>query len=104
MADLNERDELYRPLGLTAPKSRRPTPYGRLVLIVGAALVAGLGVFLFETDDRQGGEPYAVAVLDTHPPAPPALPAAPANAAAAAPAAASATPGSTNQVEMSNGV
>jgi polysaccharide deacetylase 2 family uncharacterized protein YibQ len=101
MADLNERDELHRPLGLAAPKSRRPRPYGHLALIAGAALVVGLGVFLVETADPLGGEPYAVAVLDSRPPAPPA--AAP-NAAAVTPAAAPLAASSGNQVEMSSGV
>src|SRR5580700_76167 len=104
MADLNERDELHRPLGLAAPKSPRPAPYRRLVLIAGAALIVGLGVFLVETDDRLGGEPYAIAVLDTHPAAPPAPPAAVAPAAAATPAAAPLAASSASQVEMSSGV
>jgi polysaccharide deacetylase 2 family uncharacterized protein YibQ len=104
MADLNERDELHRPLGLAAPKSPRPAPYGRLVLIAGAALIVGLGVFLVETDDRLGGEPYAIAVLDTHSAAPPAPPAAAAPAAAATPAAAPLAASVASQVEMSSGV
>jgi polysaccharide deacetylase 2 family uncharacterized protein YibQ len=104
MADLNERDELHRPLGVAAPKLRRPTPYRRLALIAGAALVVGLGVFLVETDDHLGGEPYAVAVLDAHPPAAPAPPAASPSAAAVTSAAAPLAAPSASQVEMSSGV
>jgi hypothetical protein len=97
MADLNERDELYRPLGAAAPKSRRPAPYRRLALLAGAALAIGFGVLLVKTGDRLGGEPYAVASVDMHPPAPP-------NAAPSAPAAAPLAPSSASQVEMSSGV
>jgi uncharacterized protein len=106
MAGLNERDELYRPLGQAAPQSRPSLSYRRLALLAGAALIFGLGVFLVETDDPLGGEPYAVASVDMHPPAPPppsAPPAAP-NAPAAAPTAAPAASFSTSQIEVSNGV
>ncbi|WP_158816163.1 divergent polysaccharide deacetylase family protein [Methylocapsa sp. S129] len=103
MAGLHERDELHRPLGLAAPPSRRAAPYGRLALLAGAALVVGLGVFLVETDDHLGGEPYAVASVDMHPPAPPAPPAVAPNAPAVAPAGPFA-PSSASQVEMSSGV
>jgi polysaccharide deacetylase 2 family uncharacterized protein YibQ len=100
MADLNERDELHRPLGLAAPKSRRPAPYGRLAFLAGAALIVGLVLFLVETDDHLGGEPYAVAAVDMHPAAPPPPP-----AASAAPPAASTSPISTaGQMEMASGV
>src|ERR1700722_15120113 len=107
MAGLNERDELNEPLGLAAARSRRPISYGRLALAACAALALGLGVFLAETDDHLGGEPYAVASVELHPFVPPAAPAAPAiqnpsantNAAAGPFGAASAS-----QVEMSSGV
>jgi polysaccharide deacetylase 2 family uncharacterized protein YibQ len=107
MAGLNQRDELNEPLGLAAPRSRRPIPYGRLALAACAALALGLGVFLAETDDRLGGEPYAVASIERHPFVPPPAPApAPAQDSAAN---ASAAPGafassSASQVEMSSGV
>ncbi|MGA2795303.1 MAG: hypothetical protein ABSE69_17605, partial [Roseiarcus sp.] len=67
MAGLDERDELNEPLGLRARKVRRPVPYGLLFLAAGAALAVGLGVFLVETDDHLGGEPFAVASVDRHP-------------------------------------
>jgi uncharacterized protein len=105
MTGLNERDELHRPLGLAAPKSRRPTPYGRLFLLAGAALVVGLGVFLAETDDHLGGEPYAIASVDTHPVAPPPPPPAAANAEVVpAPAPGAFASSSASQVEISSGV
>ena len=103
MTGLDERDELHRPLGLAAPKSRRPVPYGRLALLAGAALVVGLAVFLVETDDHLGGEPYAVASIDMHPAAPPVPPAATLGVVTAAPAAAPVS-SSASQVEISSGV
>jgi len=80
MAGLKQRDELNEPLGLAAPEPRRSLAYGRLALAAGTALVVGLGVYLVETDDHLGGEPYAVASVDLHPPV--AAPAAPAPASA----------------------
>jgi polysaccharide deacetylase 2 family uncharacterized protein YibQ len=106
MAGLDERDELNEPLGRVASRSRRPIPYGRLGLAAGAALVVGLGVFLVETDDPLGGEPYAVASVERHPFVPPAAPAPAASLAAANLAAAPGpfAPASPSQVEMSSGV
>src|SRR5579872_7266909 len=70
MAGLNKRDELHEPLGLTAPEPLR-VPW-RLLAFVGVAAVAvAAGVYLVETDDHMGGEPYAVATVDLHPPPPP---------------------------------
>ena len=66
MAGLDERDELNEPLGRTAPV-RRPLPYARLAIGLGVALAIGLAVFLVETDDHMGGEPYAVASIDRRP-------------------------------------
>jgi polysaccharide deacetylase 2 family uncharacterized protein YibQ len=82
MAGLDERDELNEPLGQTARPARRPVPYGRLAIASGVALAIGLAVFLVETDDHMGGEPYAVASIDRHPVAiaAPAAPATPASA------------------------
>jgi uncharacterized protein len=107
MAGLHERDELNEPLGLAAPRSRRPISYGRLALAGCAALVLGLGVFLAETDDHLGGEPYAVASVELHPFVPPAAP--PPSPAQNPAANAAAAPGpfgssSASQVEMSSGV
>ena len=110
MAGLKQRDELNEPLGLAAPEPRRPLPYGRLALAAGGALVVGFGVFLVETDDHLGGEPYAVASVDLNPQvAAPLAPAAPAPAnppvnAAAAPAPGAFAPSSAGQVEISSGV
>jgi len=80
MTGLEQRDELHRPLGAPAPKPKRRASYGKLALLAGALLAIGGGVFLLETDDRLGGEPYAVASVDLHPAAAPggAVPAAPA--------------------------
>ncbi len=73
-----------------------------------AALVVGLGVFLVETDDHLGGEPYAVASVELHPFVPPAAPtAAPATQSPGANTSAAAGPfgaSSASQVEMSSGV
>jgi uncharacterized protein len=101
MAGLHERDELNEPLGLAATRSRRSLPYAQLALAACGALAVGLGVFLLETDDHLGGEPYAVASIEFHPFTPPAPP------PAATPVAANASapgPSSVSQVEMASGV
>jgi uncharacterized protein len=103
MAGLHERDELNEPLGMAAPAARRPLPYGRLVLAGLAALAAGGAIYLFETGDRLGGEPYAIAAVELHPVVPPAPPAA-APVAAAASAAGPSETSSAGQVEASTGV
>jgi polysaccharide deacetylase 2 family uncharacterized protein YibQ len=103
MAGFDRRDELHEPLGLTAPEPRRPIPYRRFVLPGCAALILGLGVYLVETDDHMGGEPFAIASLDTKP-APAAPAAAPSVTAAAAVPAAAPAPSSASPVEISNGV
>jgi polysaccharide deacetylase 2 family uncharacterized protein YibQ len=107
MAGLKQRDELNEPLGLAAPEPRRSLAYGRLALAAGTALVVGLGGYLVETDDHLGGEPYAVASVDLHPPV--AAPAAPAPASAVASSAATAAPApfaptTASQLEVSSGV
>jgi uncharacterized protein len=63
MASLHERDALDEPLGL-APAPPRPTISYKHVLLVcaGLALVGGL-VYLFGSDERMGGEPFAVATI-----------------------------------------
>lgn len=99
MADLNEPDELHKPLGLAGPKPRPPASYRRLAVLAAAALVVGFSFFLVKTDDHLGGQPYAVASVDMHPPAPPPVVA----VAASAPAAPLAS-SSASQVEMSSGV
>src|SRR5579862_1732543 len=80
MASFDEGDELNRPLGL-APSPRQPIPYAKLALAGCGVLVVGLIAFLIETDDRMGGEPYAVATIEKELAAP-----APAVAAASRPA------------------
>src|SRR5450432_304209 len=99
MAGLQQQDELHRPLGATAPKAPRAVPFGRLALLAGVALLAGFVVFIMKTGDHFGGEPYAIASVDMHPPAPPP----PTIVAAAAPAA-PAGPTSASQIETSSGV
>jgi uncharacterized protein len=64
MASLDKRDELHRPLGLATPKAARATSWRRWALLGGAAVAVGFAVFLLETDDHLGGEPYAVASVD----------------------------------------
>ena len=104
MAGLNERDELNEPLGMASPPSRRPIPYRRLGFAACALLAVGLGVFFVETDDRMGGEPYAVASVELHPFVPPApAPSAP-QAASASTASNSFAPSSASAVEMASGV
>jgi polysaccharide deacetylase 2 family uncharacterized protein YibQ len=105
MAAQHERDELNAPLGLAAPRVRAPFPYGRVALASCAAAILCGAAFLYESGDRLAGEPYAVAVVETHPFVPPAPPVAaatqtPAAAASAAPAAAS----TASQTEMASGV
>jgi polysaccharide deacetylase 2 family uncharacterized protein YibQ len=104
MTGLHEQDELHKPLGLAAPKPKRRIPIGSLVLLACAAILAGFVVFIVKTGDHFGGEPYAVASVDMHPPAPPppAVAPAPTSAGVAAPAPAAAA--SANQVEVSSGV
>jgi uncharacterized protein len=99
MAGLQQQDELYRPLGATAPKAPRAVPYGRLALLAGVALSAGFVVFIMKTGDHFGGEPYAIASVDMHPPAPP-----PPTIVAAVVPAAPAGPTSASQIETSSGV
>jgi len=70
MASFDEGDELNRPLGLARPSSRQPIPYHHLALAGCGVLVVGLIAFLIETDDRMGGEPYAVAAIEKEPTAP----------------------------------
>src|SRR5947209_19759024 len=71
MAGVSKRDELHEPLGLSAPEPLR-VPW-RLMTVLGvAALAVGAGVYAVETGDQLGGEPYAVASVDLHPPPPPA--------------------------------
>ncbi len=105
MAGLKERDELTEPLGLPARKVRRPVPYGRLAVAAGVALTIGLGVYLVETDDHLGGEPYAVASVDRHlvalaTPAPSAAP----NPGVDGAALGSFAPSTASAVESSTGV
>jgi polysaccharide deacetylase 2 family uncharacterized protein YibQ len=70
MAGLNKRDELHEPLGLTPPAPLR-VPW-RLIAFAGVAAIAvGAGVYAVGTDDHMGGEPYAIASVDLHPPPPP---------------------------------
>jgi polysaccharide deacetylase 2 family uncharacterized protein YibQ len=110
MAGLKEREELDEPLGLPALKVRRPVPYGRLAIAIGAALAVGVGIFLVETDDRLGGEPYAVASVDRHPvafaaaPAPAASPSPGVDGAAAVSSVAPFAPSTASAVESSTGV
>ena len=106
MAGLDERDELNQPLGLPSRNPRRPVPYGRLALAAGAALVIGLAVFLVETDDHLGGEPYAVASIERHPVAvaAPAAAKAGVDGAAVASTAGPLAPSTARQIELSTGV
>src|SRR5579862_5908938 len=82
MASFDEGDELNRPLGL-APSPRQPIPYAKLALAGCGVLVIGLIAFLIETDDRMGGEPFAVAAIERETPAPTAPVVAAADRAAA---------------------
>jgi uncharacterized protein len=108
MAGQDKRDELHEPLGLAEPAPMR-FPYRLLLLLACTAAAIGAGVYVVKTDDHMGGEPYAVATVDTRPPPAPA-PAAPApttpNAAAAAPAAPAGPAGqsSASDVEASTGI
>jgi polysaccharide deacetylase 2 family uncharacterized protein YibQ len=70
MAGLHERDALNEPLGLAQAPSRQPVPYKRLVLGGCGLAIAGLLIYFVETDDRKGGEPFAVATIAQPAPAP----------------------------------
>jgi len=102
MAGLDERDDLNAPLGLgrQAPPSRFRASYAALAGV--AILIAGFGALVAFSSAPFGGEPYAVAVINTITAAPPAAPAvspAPVAAAPVGPALSSA-----EQVEASSGV
>jgi uncharacterized protein len=63
MASLHERDALDEPLGLAPAPPRPAFAYKRVLLVcAGLTLVGGL-VYLFESDERMGGEPFAVATI-----------------------------------------
>jgi uncharacterized protein len=83
MTELQDPDDLNRPLGLSrAPKPRRP-PYRAMSLAAVILAAVGTVIVLARSEDRPfGGEPYAVAHIDPPPPAPPKAASAP-NVAAA---------------------
>jgi len=63
MAGLHERDALDQPLGLTPAPSRPPISYKHALLaFCGLGVLGGL-VYLFQNDERMGGEPFAVATI-----------------------------------------
>ena len=75
-------DDLHKPLGLDLDRdldARREIPWTAIGYGGLAALVLGLGVFAFMFDNGMGGEPFAVARIETAPkpaappPPPPAI-------------------------------
>jgi polysaccharide deacetylase 2 family uncharacterized protein YibQ len=90
---------LNRPLGLEPAPARRPSLAA--LLATGAVLAAAAGIAIIaRSDDRLGGEPYAVATIDEKPAAAPPAP---------RPSAAPATTGqpeqlSASQIEAQSGV
>ena len=74
-------DDLHKPLGLDLDRdldARREIPWNAIGYGGLAALVLGLGVFAFMFDNGMGGEPFAIARIETTPkPATPPPPAAP---------------------------
>jgi uncharacterized protein len=82
MTGLPERDALDKPLGLAPTPSRSRIP-SKGLLFVGCGLVVVAGLIYFSrTDERMGGEPFAVATIARPAPTPPSsatdrLPAAP---------------------------
>jgi hypothetical protein len=94
------RDPIHDPLGQNAPAPpRRLARLAWLAAGVGVLALAIGGAQLLKGDWRPGGEPYAVARIETAPTALP-LPASPADAAKAAPPAAA----SAEQIEAASGV
>jgi uncharacterized protein len=82
MAGLDERDDLNAPLGLGPRPSRLRASH--IALAFAVILVAGFGVLVARTSAPFGGEPYAVAVINTVAAAPPPAPASPTPVASAA--------------------
>jgi uncharacterized protein len=69
MTELQDPDDLNRPLGLTRAQKRRRAPY-RALALAGCLLIAvGLGAALLtRSGDPSSGEPYALAHIDPPPP------------------------------------
>jgi polysaccharide deacetylase 2 family uncharacterized protein YibQ len=63
MAGLDQRDELSEPLGVKPPP-RRKLSLRLVALSLSVLILAALGVFLAKTDNRLGGEPFAVASIE----------------------------------------
>ncbi len=106
-------DDLHRPLGADRdddPRVRRPTPWTAVAWGGVALAFAGVGAFAWLGDPGAGGEPFAVARIETAPPSPPkpTATAVPPSAVADGAATASISPGATRSnaaaVESASGV
>jgi uncharacterized protein len=67
MTGLHQRNELNRPLGVGSDSPSRRSFYLAFALAGGVAVAAGAVAFLARTDDKLGGEPYAIAAIDHRP-------------------------------------
>lgn len=101
MTGFDQRDDLNKPLGLGAAKPTGRPPLSALLATAGILAAAGLFALLARSDDRLGGEPYAVATIARPPPAGPPSAAAP---QASAPKADAIERLTVSQVEARSGV